>query len=230
MASSSAVYAGAPLALAQNQSVVAIGAHSDDIELGCGGTLAKACQAGLQVTCLLLTHSAYHQIDGKDRTAELAESEGLEAAATLGIHDVRCLGFATTELRWEFALVEAIDAVLREVKPSLIFTHWPFDTHQDHHFGAMATLSAARLFPTVLTYEPIFPSGRSFQPFRPQLYFDIGETIEAKLESLRCHRSQHAKYGDDWLEAVKARARIRGYDTGVTYAEAFEVVRMRVTL
>lgn len=219
------------LRLEPEQSLLAIGAHYDDIELGCGGVLALAARRGCPVTMLVLTNSAYvHATDGQERGAELAAEEGRRAAEALGVHDVRCAGLANMYLRWDAEMVGKIEAVINEVQPSIIFTHWAFDTHQDHHHGSMATLSAARYFPTILMYDPIFPSGRSYHPFRPQLYFDIGEALDAKLAALREHRSQHDKYGSQWVDAVRARAQYRGYEIGVGFAEAFEVVRMRVSL
>lgn len=219
------------LRLTPEQSVLAIGAHYDDIELGCGGTLALAARRGCPVTMLVLTDSAYvHATDGRERDADLARSEGERAAAALGVTDLRCAGQDNMFLRWDGELVSAIESVINEVQPAIIFTHWAFDTHQDHHHGALATLSAARYFPTILMFDPIFPSGRSYHPFRPQLYFDIGDVLEDKLAALREHRSQHDKYGVQWIEAVKARAQYRGYEIGVGFAEAFEVVRMRVSL
>jgi LmbE family N-acetylglucosaminyl deacetylase len=62
-------------------------------------------------------------------------------------------------------------------------------------------------------------------PFRPQVYVNISETIEAKINSLKAHKSQYKKYSDRWIEAVVARARFRGFEMGVEYAECFEVVR-----
>lgn len=211
------------------QRIVGIGAHFDDLELGCGGTVAAAAAAGCQVTFIILTHSGYAQSDGGVRSADLAFQEGSDAAAALGVTDIRCLDFPTARLAWTFELVNSIDKALVDTQPDLIITHWPFDTHQDHHYGSMATLAAARLFPTILTYEPIFPSGRSYYPFRPQAYVDITTTLEAKLEALRRHKSQYAKYGDIWIHAVQSRCSFRGYEAGVEQAEAFEVVRMRCT-
>jgi len=77
-------------------------------------------------------------------------------------------------------------------------------------------------------YDPVFPAGRSFVGFRPQVYVDITDAIDVKLEALRRHESQYRKYGDDWIEAVKARARFRGYEMGAGFAEAFELVRMEL--
>jgi len=206
---------GAVPVLGPQDSIVAIGAHFDDVELGCGGVLAKAARRGCPITILVMTSSSYTHARGAiTRSAEDALAEGRAAAEKLGVGDVRCLGLANMNLRWEGETVMAIESIMEEVRPSLIFTHWPFDTHQDHHYGSLATLSAARYFSSILMYDPMFPSGRSYHPFRPQVYFDITDTLDAKIEALRCHASELRKYGDDWLDAVTARARFRGYETG----------------
>ncbi|MBI5832560.1 MAG: PIG-L family deacetylase [Armatimonadetes bacterium] len=217
--------------LGAHDSILAIGAHFDDVELGCGGVLAKAASRGCHITILVMTSSSYTHARGEIvRTAEAAYDEGVAAAATLGVTDVRCLGLGNMNLRWEGDTVAAIEAIMEEVRPAIIFTHWPFDTHQDHHYGSLATLSAARYFSSILMYDPMFPSGRSYHPFRPQVYFDITDTLDAKIAALRCHASELRKYGDNWLDAVTARARYRGYETGAQYAEAFEAVRLQVRL
>ena len=75
-------------------------------------------------------------------------------------------------------------------------------------------------------YEPEYPAGRSYFGFRNQYYVDITQTFHIKMEALKQHRSQVKKYGDNFLEAVEARARHRGYEIGSRYAECFEVVRL----
>ena len=113
--------------------------------------------------------------------------------------------------------------------PDVIFTHHPFDTHQAHAGVSNATVAAARRRNTVFFYEPITPSGRSYVAFRPQLYVDIGQTIEKKLTSLREHKSEYNKFGaEDWIEGVYARCGFRGYEIGKKYAEAFEVLRVEM--
>jgi len=217
--------------LGPDQPVVAIGAHFDDIELGCGGVLASVRRHGCPVTMVVLTDSQYiHASDGHERSAQSALAEGHAAAEVLGVDDVRCLGLSNTHVGWNGDSVTAIEDVLSEIQPTLILTHWAFDSHQDHHHGAMATLSAARYMPSVMMYDPIFPSGRSYQPFRAQVYCDITDVIDLKIEALRRHESQYRKYGQEWIDAVTARARWRGYESQVGYAEAFEVVRLRVDL
>lgn len=211
--------------------ILAIGAHLDDIELACGGVLAKAVKSGHKVKMVVMTDSAYTNFDGTVlRTREEALKEGKAAAAKLGVTDLVILDFPIKNIPYNGSTVEALDQIITEFKPDYIFTHWVFDTHQDHKNTAQATISAARYMFNIFMYEPIPPSGRSYSPFRAQVYFDISDTINAKLESLREHKSQHAKYGESWIEAVEGRAKIRGFENGVKYAEAFEAVRMSINL
>jgi LmbE family N-acetylglucosaminyl deacetylase len=206
--------------------ILAIGAHLDDIELACGGTLAKAIKKGHKVKMLVMTDSSYSNFDGKVlRTKEEAMIEGLAAAKVLSVSDLEVLDFPVKNVSYNGESVEAINKVIDEFRPDYIFTHWVHDTHQDHMNTAMATISAARYKSNIFMYEPFPPSGRSYIAFRPQAYFDITDTIEDKIRSLKEHKSQYNKYGDDWTEAVKGRARTRGFDSGYKYAEVFEIVR-----
>ena len=211
--------------------ILAIGAHLDDIELACGGILAKAVKSGHDVKMVVMTDSAYTNFDGTVlRTREEAITEGTAAATRLGVKDLVVLDFPNKNVPYNGATVEALDKIMSEYKPDYIFTHWVYDTHQDHKNTAQATISAARYMYNIFMYEPIPPSGRSYAPFRSQVYFDISDSITDKLESLKEHKSQHAKYGERWIEAIEGRAKIRGFENGCKYAEAFEAVRLSITI
>lgn len=207
--------------------IVAISAHLDDAELACGGTLARAVAGGARVKVLVASGSAYADLTGKIlRTSEQALEEGMEACRILGIRDLEVLDFPTKDIPNSSQLVESVEVRLRDFGADVILTHWPFDTHQDHRNTGLSALSASRYFNSVLMYEPIFPSGRSFVGFRPQVYVDITGQLEVKLRALRAHRSQHEKYGDKWIEAVRARSVLRGFEMGdAEHAEAFEALR-----
>lgn len=206
--------------------ILAIGAHADDMELACGGTLAKAIEIGHTVKLLVLTDSAYTNYDGNVlRTVDEAQEEALAGAKQLGITDVTTLNFPIKFVPYNGDTVEAVNRVINEFKADAVLTHWAFDTHQDHKNTSQATISAARYQNNLLMYEPFPPSGRSYAPFHPQMYVDITSVIEKKIAALREHKSQLAKYGDDWIEATIGRARLRGYESGCKYAEAFELVR-----
>jgi LmbE family N-acetylglucosaminyl deacetylase len=215
----------------RHASIVAVGAHSDDIELGCGGTLARAVAGGADAHMIVMSNSAYANYDGEIRRTEAeATEEGSAAARELGVESIEILDFPTKDIPYDSTSVEAVNRLLDEHEPELVITHWPHDTHQAHRNVALTTLSAARHLRSIIMYEPIFPSGRSYVAFRPQVYVDITEYLEDKERSLRAHTSQWHRYGDAWIDAVHARSHMRGYEIGVAHAEAFEVVRYELVL
>lgn len=211
--------------------ILAVGAHLDDIEIACGGTLAKAIASGHQVKTLIMSKSGYTNIKGDiQRSNDIAVKEGMNALHTLGIQDIEILDFPTKDIPFESDVVNAIDVCISTYKPDIIFTHHPFDTHQAHVGVSNSTIAAARRKNTVFFYEPITPSGRSYVAFRPQLYVDIESTIELKIASLREHKSEYNKFGaEDWITGVHCRCGFRGYEIGKKYAEAFEVLRLEMS-
>ena len=211
--------------------IFVVGAHLDDIEIACGGTLAKAIKAGHQVRALIMSKSGYTNKEGKvQRTDDVAVNEGTRALNALGITDLEILDFPTKDIPFCSDVVNAIDLRISEYNPDIIFTHHPFDTHQAHEGVAKAVIAAARRKNTVFFFEPISPSGRSYVAFKPHLYVDIESTLDLKIQSLKCHASEYNKFGgENWVEGVRCRCGFRGYEIGKKYAEAFEVLRIEMT-
>ena len=210
--------------------ILAVGAHLDDVEIACGGTLAKAIENGHEVKVLIMSKSGYTNKEGQvQRSDEIAVAEGTRALHVLGVQNIEILNFPTKDIPWCSDVVNAIDLCIADFDPDIIFTHHPFDTHQAHVGVSNATVAAARRRNTVFFYEPITPSGRSYVAFRPQMYVDIGSTIAKKDASLREHKSEYNKFGaENWVEGVHARCGFRGYEIGKKYAEAFEVLRIEI--
>lgn len=216
--------------------IAVIGAHHDDIEISCGGTIAKAIANGHDVLMVVLTPSDYTDYTGKNlRTNEEAKREGEKSAEILGAKLIT-LDFPTKDVPYDSNSVEALNKIFDEFNPEIIFTHWPHDTHQAHRNTALASISAARYYNTILMYEPMMPSGRSYHGFRAQVYVDISEFNKVKMEALKAHESQYNKYGGDfWLGAVEARARLRGFEMHTNvgqceFAECYEVMRLKLNL
>lgn len=210
--------------------ILAVGAHLDDIEIACGGTLAKAIQSGHSVKVLIMSKSGYTNKEGiTQRSDDVAVEEGLNALHTLGIMDIEILDFETKDIPFRSDVVNAIDLCISDYNPDIIFSHHPFDTHQAHEGVSKATIAAARRKNTVFFFEPITPSGRSYVAFKPTLYVDIEATLEKKIKSLKCHTSEYNKFGaEDWIEGVKCRCGFRGYEIGKKFAEAFEILRLEM--
>lgn len=210
--------------------IFAVGAHLDDIEIACGGTLAKAIEAGHTVKVLIMSKSGYTNKEGKiQRSDGIAVVEGMKALHTLGIQNIEILDFPTKDIPFKSDVVNAIDVRISSFDPDVIFTHHPFDTHQAHEGVSKATIAAARRKNTVFFYEPITPSGRSYVAFKPSLYVDIESTLDKKIASLKCHTSEYNKFGaEDWIEGVRCRCGFRGYEIGKKFAEAFEILRLEM--
>jgi LmbE family N-acetylglucosaminyl deacetylase len=213
--------------------ILAIGAHADDVEIGCGGTLAKSIENNHDVKIVVVSDSVYNNYDGKIlRTQEEVNTESYNAIKKLGINkeNLLFLNFPNKDIPYDSKVVEELNKIIDEYKPELILTHWTFDTHQDHRNTALATISAARNHNNILMYEPFPPSGRSYVAYRPQVYIDISNNMDSKLESIKSHKSQLNKYGDDWIDSIKGRAKMRGFESGVKYAETFELVRYMLNI
>ena len=144
-------------------------------------------------------------------------------------NDIQILDFETKDIPFRSDVVNAIDLVMSDYDPDIIFTHHPFDTHQAHEGVAKATIAAARRKNTVFFFEPIQPSGRSYVAFKPDLYVGIDETVDIKIAALKKHKSEYKKFGgEDWIKGVKSRCGFRGYEIGKQYAEAFEILRLEL--
>lgn len=211
--------------------ILAVGAHLDDIEIACGGTLAKAIYGGHQVKALILSKSGYtNKLGMVQRTDDDAVREGIDALGVLGITDIEIKDFAAKDIPFCSDVVNAIEIPMSEFDPDIIFTHHPFDTHQAHAGVSQATIAAARRRNSILFYEPITPSGRSYVAFKPQLYVDIDAQIDAKINSLRKHATEYEKFGgESWVEGVYSRCGFRGYEIGKRFAEAFEILRLEMS-
>ena len=195
--------------------VVAIGAHPDDVELGCGATLLRHVARGDEVTILVMTAGQRGLLEGMSRPKEQQA-----AAALLGVQ-LRWGGFDDGAVPDGAEAITVIDDVLAATSAEILYTHAVEDTHQDHRATATASLAAARRLPTVLQFET--PSS---QHFEPTVYVDVADTIAEKLTALRAHLSQVLRLGPVELEAIEAQARFRGFQGRVHYAEAFETARL----
>lgn len=197
-----------------------IGAHFDDIELGCGGLICELIKKNYNIEMLVMTNS----------NNSLRCKEALTSQEYLQVQNLKVLDFKDMYVPYNGDSVNEIDKVVSSFNPDLIFTHWVFDTHQDHRNTALATISACRYKNNILMYEPIHPAGKSYCSFKSQIYIDISDTITDKIKSLKLHKSQYKKYGKDWIDAIKGRAKLRGFESNHKYSEAFELVRMELKL
>jgi LmbE family N-acetylglucosaminyl deacetylase len=202
--------------------ILAIGAHPDDIEFGCGGTLTKYSQRGHRLFLMVMTGG------GSGAPSETRMAEQTAARQILGAEEIFWGGYQDTHLGVDAEMIKKIESVIASVKPEFIFCHFPDDTHQDHRHLAQAVMSATRYIRNVLFYE-----GPTTQNFNPQVYVDVADTLEVKLEALRAHRSQVMKTNIEDLsiiEVARSCANFRGIQGRVKYAEAFHALRLFINI
>jgi LmbE family N-acetylglucosaminyl deacetylase len=194
--------------------VLAIGAHPDDVEIGCGGILARHVAAGDHVSILTLSGGE----QGGEAATRAKESQ--RAAEILGARLFHA-DLIDTSVSEGGETIAAIKQVIDEVQPTTVYTHTNRDVHQDHRNVHHATLVAARGIPRVYCYQA--PS--TTIEFHPTRFVTIDGFLERKLASIDAYGSQVAVR--DYLDPdlLRSTARYWGRFSRSRYVEALEVVR-----
>ncbi len=206
----------------QTMNILAIGAHPDDIEYGCAGTLIKYAERGHHIYLMVLTSGQ------EGGSSEIRKQEQENAAELMSVQKIFWGGYHDTQLPLNKELIEKIEEVLGEVKPDLILVNYGDDTHQDHRILTQATMSATRYVRNVLFFEV-----PTTQNFNPQVYVDISDTLERKSQVLNAHASQVMKTNiEDMyiIELAQANATFRGIQGRVKFAEAFAPLRLFINI
>lgn len=197
--------------------VLAIGAHPDDLEIAVGGTLARLSRSGARVVMAVVS---------VPNACEVRREEARRAAEILGC-ELRVLleGDQRIEDVKHYRLVSMFDRLVLELAPAAVLTHSATEFHRDHVAVHNACLSSQRLHyfdffnfhPTMCRPVPV--------PFHPRAYVDISDTIDAKMAAINVHRSQFAERGI-CTEMYREVAQLQGRMMGVPYAEGLDVGRM----
>jgi bacillithiol biosynthesis deacetylase BshB1 len=219
--------------------ILAFGAHPDDVELGCAGTLLNAIAEGKKVGVIDLTRGELGTrgtTSQRLKEAQLAsEVMGLTIRENLGLAD----GFFKNDEENQLVIIETI----RRFKPSIIFCNAPADRHPDH--GRASSLVEAAAFLSGLSKIQTMHNGLAQDAWRPTQVFhyiqsrtlapnfvvDISKFMDKKMESILAHSSQFYDpnsiepetfiSGNAFLEFIKGRAKELGQQIGVEYAEGF---------
>jgi LmbE family N-acetylglucosaminyl deacetylase len=199
--------------------VLAVGAHPDDLELGCGATLARWIDAGYEVHGLVMSN-------GERGGTGVRPAEARSAGNFLGAQSVTVLNFPDTRLADSSSdMVVAIEEHVSRLQPDIILTHSSNDSHQDHKAVHLATLRAARFHTTLLCYESPSATTR----FRPTVFVDVGGYVDVKVLAIATHRDQSDKpYMTG--ERIRATACYRGGQAKVRHAEGYEPVRVLASM
>ncbi len=203
--------------------VLAIGAHFDDIELGCGGALAKHVANGDSVYAYVATKSGFtnHQ-NVEIRSNDIATKEGENAMKILGVELIKG-SFNTLEVEFVDTLNLEIIKIVEEKNIEVVYTHWAGDVHHDHQAVSRASLHSCRHVPRLLMYRSNWY--HSNIDFKGNFYIDITTSWEKKKSSIEAHESEMERTGSKWIEFFHNEAKNAGQRIGVDKAEVFEVVK-----
>ena len=194
------------------RNILALGAHPDDLELGCGATLAKLAARGVAITAVVMSCGAQGSAGHCDRTGETRA-----ALASLGVQTVIQHDFDDTRLHERLNdLIAVIEAHVGELSPDRVYTMFDGDRHQDHRAVYQASAVACRRVPQILGYET--PS--SYPNFVPTLFEPVDDFIECKIAALKMHSSQGSRlYMQE--EKVRSAAHFRGVQIDLGQTEGF---------
>jgi LmbE family N-acetylglucosaminyl deacetylase len=204
---------------AKKLKILITGAHPDDPETGCGGSILKFTEQGHDVVALYLTRGEAG-IPGTSykKAAKIRTDEAKKACDILHAKPV----FAgqvdgNTEITKEH--YKTVKDLIKKEDPDLVFTHWPIDSHRDHRITSTlvydAWLELGRKF-DLLYYEVL--TGEQSQNFNPDLYIDISSVEKKKEKACLCHQSQNP---EEVYAYHKKMSSFRGLEFNCTHAEAF---------
>ncbi|MBS1253935.1 MAG: N-acetyl-alpha-D-glucosaminyl L-malate deacetylase 1 [Anaerolineales bacterium] len=219
--------------------VLAVGAHPDDLEILCAGTLARYVAQGHDV---IMAHASRgdkgHGEIPHPEVGETRDREAEAAADVIGAESMS-LGFLDGEIYVNDDSMRRVVDMIRVAKPDLIITHHPDDYHGDHSALTKLVLDASFLatVPYYVTSEPAHPVTPPVYfmdtlagiDFTPTDYVDITEMLELKKEAMAQHDSQitwlRDHHATDILDYIETIARFRGLQCGAQYAEGFQQMR-----
>ena len=201
------------------KSVLAIGAHPDDIEYGCFGYLNKLKVSGSKIHAYIASlGSVGDPTSGLTRYNESAEALSALPLDTLSARQV--VGLSTVDFN---QTLTDLHQIISKIRPDLILTLSPHDTHQEHRLIYEITIGAARRSnSSILCYSIL----SNTPEFRPNLFVDISPYFEAKKKALKCHFTQREKYymSEEYLTIFHADKYASLH--GIKFCESYEIKKM----
>lgn len=222
------------------EKILVVAAHPDDELLGLGGTIRRFADSGKEIHAVILAEGITSRAETRDEAdtnalIELRE-DAQNAANVVGYNSIEFHDFPDNRMD-EVDLLDIIKVVTKYVekyKPDTIFTHHHGDLNIDHRRTCEAVLTACRpigdyCVKRIYAFET--PSSTEWnyiysEPFTPNVYFDVTNTLEAKVKGMACYRSESTLYPHPRnAEALRALGKLRGSNVGFEMAEAFMLLR-----
>ena len=223
-----------------NKKILVVAAHPDDEILGCGATVARMVKEGCEAYTLILGEGITSRDEVRDRRKRETEISALrkqiyKANEIIGVKDVFVYDFPDNRFDTVSLLdiVKVVEKIKKEIQPDIIFTHYEHDLNIDHQITYRAVITATRpmqsevvkdiySFPILSSTEWKFP-----QLFSPNFFYDIEETINLKIEAMKCYFDELRQFPHPRsLECIKLNARVLGAYVGQNYTECFNIVRI----
>jgi len=218
--------------------VMGIGAHPDDIEIFCGGTMARFAERGDELAFVYCTDGQMgHPTLPPEEISAIRKEEAQAACDVLGAKMI-WLGFQDEFFFYNEQTRRALIDAIRQFAPDVVLTHYP-DMFSGDHTGVGQQANDAAIVvnmpnlktkhPAVEMPEVYFWEAPSGFDFLPDEYVDITDVFEVKKKLVSCHKSQSEwlKFcaGIDYIEMIEIIGRFRGLQAGVKYAEGFKRTR-----
>jgi len=219
--------------------VLAIGAHPDDIELSCGGTIAKLVQQGYGVALADVTQGEL----GTRGSKEIRAKEAEEAARILGVKTRRNLRIPDGHIEVSKANLQKLIILIRELKPTILIIPHSVERHPDHvhthqlckeawYYAGLRKLKTSLGGTAQLPHRPHhYFEFMQWHEFESSFIVDITDSYETKMKAIRAHTSQFFNprskdpetklSSPEFLETIETRAKYYGQRIGVKYGEPF---------
>lgn len=220
--------------------ILVFAAHPDDELLGLGGTVRRLANEGKEVRVVIMAEGLTSRNDKRSDTdlSELLalQKDARKAAAEVGYTSIDFCGLPDNRMDSVDLLdiIKVISGYVEKYRPDTIFTHHHGDLNIDHRRTCEAVLTACRpvgdnTVKRIYAFET--PSSTEWNyvyeaPFTPNVYFDVTDTLEAKIRGMACYRTESTQYPHPRsAEALRALGHYRGSNVGFAMAEAFELLR-----
>jgi LmbE family N-acetylglucosaminyl deacetylase len=218
------------------QPIMVIAAHPDDELLGVAGTLLKHKERGDDVSILILGDGEISRDENPQ--VEKRESNAQKMGQKLGVKNLFLEKFLDNQFDSSplLDIVKVVGKHVDQVKPTIIYTHHPYDLNVDHRLTAQAVLCHCRPMPglsvkKIATFETVSTTEwqvkRGETAFCPNEYQNITKYIDGKIELLKIYDDEMRPYPHPRsFEGIRVLAQMRGIEVGYEYAEAFEIIRV----
>lgn len=223
-----------------SKKILIVAAHPDDEVLGCFGTVSKLIKEGYEAYTLILGEGKTSRLDTRKieenkEQLEILNDEIKKANDIIGIK--KCFVYDFPDNRFDSVdlldIIKVISKIKEEIKPDIIFTHYENDLNIDHKITYQAVITATRPIENesvkeIYSFEILSSTEWQYPiSFNPDVFFDIQDTIELKLNAMQCYKSELCLYPHPRsVEGIELNAKYNGMRVGKNYVEAFKSVRV----